>query len=184
MFSYHGLPMSQARAACSGECPVDRPGTCCQTLTQENRACYRAQCLETTRQLAARAGVTRHSTVFQSRLGRADWLGPQLDATLVELAKSGVKRVAVTCPAFVADCLETLEEVGQVSREKFLSAGGTHFELVPSLNADPRWAKAVAALVVAPPVLSPPKGAPVHPERVEGCLALRLRRGPRLRART
>ncbi len=147
VFSYHGLPMSQARAACSGECPVDRPGTCCQTLTPKNRACYRAQCLETTRQLAARAGVTTHSTVFQSRLGRADWLGPQLDSTLVELAKSGVKRVAVTCPAFVADCLETLEEVGQVSREKFLSSGGTHFELVPSLNADPRWAKAVAALV-------------------------------------
>ena len=147
VFSYHGLPYNQAKASCrDGECPVERPGACCERLTAANRTCYRAQCLATTRLLAQAAGVTQHSTVFQSRLGRAVWLGPYLDPSLEALAKAGVRRVAVACPAFVADCLETLEEVGLGSREVFLRAGGEALTLVPSLNAGADWAQTVTEL--------------------------------------
>jgi ferrochelatase len=148
VFSYHGLPHRQAKAACrDGACLVDQPDTCCETARPENRSCYRAQCLATSRQLARRAGVTAFSTVFQSRLGRSAWLGPSLDDALVALARQGLKRVAVACPAFVADCLETLEEVGLGAKDVFLREGGQSFVLVPALNADPRWVSGLERLL-------------------------------------
>lgn len=148
VFSYHGLPHRQAKAACrGGECTVDGPGACCEAPRPENAGCYRAQCTATSKRLAARANVTTFSTVYQSRLGRAAWLGPPLDATLEALARAGSRRVAVACPSFVADCLETLEEVGLASKDVFLRSGGESFALVPCLNADPRWIDGLAGLV-------------------------------------
>jgi ferrochelatase len=86
------------------------------------------------------------SVSFQSRLGRAKWIEPYTEARLDELAKSGVKRLLVICPAFVADCIETLEEIGDRGRKQFLAAGGEDLVLVPCLNDDPRWAQALADL--------------------------------------
>ncbi len=114
-----------------------------------NRHCYRAQCFATARALARRLGLGPEgwSISFQSRLGRTPWIQPYTDVVLPELAARGVKRLAVVCPAFVADCLETLEEVAIRGREQFLASGGESLTLVPSLNSHPAWVEAVVRLV-------------------------------------
>ena len=86
---------------------------------------------------------------FQSKMGRSPWLAPAADEVIVELAQKGVKRLAVLCPAFVADCLETLEEIGLRAKEDFLRSGGEAFKLVPSLNSSPRWVEAATRLIEA-----------------------------------
>ena len=149
LFSYHGLPERHMRKSdASGQHCLASAG-CCEALTDVNRHCYRAQCFATTRALAHRLGLSPegYTVSFQSRLGRTPWIHPYTDVVLPELAKRGVKRLAVMCPAFVADCLETLEEVGLRAREQFLASGGESLTLVPSLNAHPAWVDAVVRLV-------------------------------------
>ncbi|HEX5064341.1 MAG TPA: ferrochelatase, partial [Kofleriaceae bacterium] len=119
---------------------------CCDAITATNQGCYRAQCYATARELASRLGLTDYTVCFQSRLGRTPWIQPHTDVLLDELAKQGKKRLAVLCPAFVADCLETLEEIGIRAREQFKAAGGEELTLVPSLNATPAWVDAVCAM--------------------------------------
>ena len=87
------------------------------------------------------------TTSFQSRLKGASWIGPFTDDTLVALARRGVKRVAVACPSFVADCLETLEEIGLRGAATFRAAGGEHLELVPAANEDPAFIDELASQV-------------------------------------
>ena len=114
------------------------------------RDCYRAQCFATTRALAAALELEaeRHSISFQSRLGRIPWIRPYTDQVLPELASRGIRRLAVLCPSFVADCLETLEEIGLRARPRsFRAAGGEPLRLVPALNAHPSWAEAVAGMI-------------------------------------
>jgi len=148
LFSYHGLPERQIRRGdpSGGHC-LER-GNCCERVGAANRDCYRAHCYATTRALAGELGLApeSHSTSFQSRLGRTPWIRPYTDEVLVELADRGVKRLAVLCPAFVADCLETVEEIGIRGAEQWRSLGGEELRLVPSLNAEPRWVRAVAAM--------------------------------------
>ena len=109
---------------------------------------YHCQCHKTARLLAQRLGLTADAVqvTFQSRFGKAKWLQPYTEPTLQALAQSGVKRVDVMCPGFVADCLETLEEIAQEAREAFLHAGGEHFSYVPCLNDSPAWIAALTAL--------------------------------------
>jgi protoporphyrin/coproporphyrin ferrochelatase len=107
---------------------------------------YKDQCHATAKALVARLGIADHTVCFQSRLGRTPWIQPFTDKVLDEVAAKGVKRLAVMCPAFVADCLETLEEIGMRAREQFRAAGGEELVLVPSLNATPEWIDAVSAL--------------------------------------
>jgi ferrochelatase len=152
LFSYHGLPERQVKAAdpTRGHC-LAGPG-CCEAPPPEVLArCYRAQCLATTRALARSLalGPGTFSTSFQSRLGRTPWIRPFTDQVLPELAASGVKRLVVLCPSFVADCLETLEEIGIRGREQWESLGGAQLTLVPSLNSHPSWVEAVAAMIRA-----------------------------------
>ena len=151
LFSYHGLPERQVRAAdaSAGHC-LASPG-CCDAIARVNRDCYRAQCFATTRALAERLALPAdtHSTSFQSRLGRIPWIRPYTDEVLHDLASRGVARLAVLCPAFVADCLETLEEIGIRGREQWRAAGGEALHLVPSLNAQPAWISALADLLRA-----------------------------------
>jgi ferrochelatase len=149
LFSYHGLPERQIRKSDPGGAHCLRSATCCDRAVPENRHCYRAHCYATTRALAARLGLTadRHSVAFQSRLGRTPWIRPYTDLVLPELARAGKKRLAVLCPAFVADCLETVEEIGIRAREQWRGLGAEELLLVPSLNAEPRWVAAVADLV-------------------------------------
>jgi len=149
LFSYHGLPERQVKAAdpTGSRCLAD--AGCCDAIEEANRDCYRAQCFATTRALVADLGLapTHHTTAFQSRLGRTPWIGPHTDLLLPELAAAGHRRLAVLCPAFVADCLETLEEIGIRARQRWLELGGEEFRLVPSLNASPAWVEAVAQRV-------------------------------------
>jgi ferrochelatase len=111
---------------------------------------YHDQCMETARRVAARADVKAGNLVvtFQSRLGRAEWLQPYTEPTLVKLAKQGIKKVDVMCPGFVADNLETLEEIAQEARDAFLKAGGTEFNYVPCLNDQHEWMAALTHLAL------------------------------------
>ncbi|HTJ45540.1 MAG TPA: ferrochelatase [Kofleriaceae bacterium] len=147
LFSFHGLPERQiAKSDEHGGClATDR---CCDAPGPRLAWCYRAQSYATARSIAARLALPddRWSVSFQSRLGKVPWIKPYTDVVLDELAKKGVKRLAVVCPAFVADCLETLEEIGIRARAQFKDAGGDELALVPSLNAHPSWARALAAI--------------------------------------
>jgi len=149
LFSFHGLPESQIRASdpTHKHCLTDE--RCCDALGAANRSCYRAQCFATTRALAAALELEaeRYCVAFQSRLGRRPWIRPHTDARLPELAAQGAKRLAVICPSFVADCLETLEEIGIRAAEQWRELGGEELLLVTSLNAEPAWVEAVATMV-------------------------------------
>ena len=114
-----------------------------------NKNCYRAQCYFTAKAIARKLELKQETFTisFQSRLGRAKWIEPVTENVLRELARRGVKRVAVFCPSFVADCLETLEEIAIRLKESFLASGGESLRLVPSLNASPAWVDAVVGLV-------------------------------------
>jgi ferrochelatase len=107
---------------------------------------YHCECFKTARLLAEQLGLSKDQfkVTFQSRLGRAKWLEPYTEPTLIEMGKTGVKRVDVVCPAFTSDCLETLEEINQEAREAFLHAGGKDFHYIPCLNDDPAWITALS----------------------------------------
>jgi protoporphyrin/coproporphyrin ferrochelatase len=149
IFSYHGLPERQIlKASESYGASVCRLGECCNKITQHNQYCYRAGCLETTRQLvnALQLKEGGYTTSFQSRLNDK-WLKPYSDKVVEELAKKGAKRLLVFSPAFVADCLETTYEIGTEYDEIFRHNGGEKVTLVESLNADDHWIRAVAQIV-------------------------------------
>lgn len=109
---------------------------------------YHCQCLKTGRLLAEALGLSkdRYTITFQSRFGKAKWLEPYTEPTLVALAQQGVKRVDVVCPGFTSDCIETLEEIDQEAREAFVHAGGQVFHYIPCLNDTPDWIDAMARL--------------------------------------
>jgi len=111
---------------------------------------YQGQCVETARLLVEQLRIDAEHVVvtFQSRLGRAQWLQPYTEPTLVELARRGVKRVDVACPGFTSDCLETLEEIDQEARAAFLEAGGAEFNYLPCLNDQHEWIAALSALAI------------------------------------
>lgn len=149
LFSFHGLPERHVkRTDPTGKHCLQSAG-CCDKLVDANRDCYRAQCFATARSLAARLSlaVGGYTVSFQSRLGRTPWIKPYTDLVLPELAAQGRKRLAVFCPAFVADCLETLEEIGIRARDQWLSLGGESLTLVPSLNSSAPWVETVASMV-------------------------------------
>ena len=149
LFSYHGLPERQIRKADpTGSHCLQRPD-CCEVPSPAHAACYRHQCLATTRELAA--GLTiPHSTSFQSRLGRLRWLTPYTEEHLGQLAARGVQHLAVACPSFVADNLETLEEVGVRGEATFREAGGHRLTLIPCLNDRADWVDALAKWAALP----------------------------------
>jgi ferrochelatase len=111
---------------------------------------YHCECLKTARLLGERLGLGANELVvtFQSRFGKAEWLQPYTEPTLIELARQGVKHVAVMCPGFTADCLETLEEIDQEARQAFLDAGGAQFHYIACLNDSHPWIAALADLAV------------------------------------
>ncbi len=149
LFSYHGLPERQVRKSDPTGRHCLASSGCCDAIGAANRHCYRAQCYATSRALAAALGLSQgsFSTAFQSRLGRTPWITPHTDAVLPELARTGQKRLAVLCPSFVADCLETLEEIGLRAAEQWRTLGGEALELVPCANAHPAFVAFLAARV-------------------------------------
>jgi len=148
LLSFHGLPERHLRKSDSTGRHCLTRADCCDRIGPENQACYRAQCFASARALADRLGLSEGSwsVSFQSRLGRMRWIQPYTDVVLSQLAAEGKKRVVVFCPAFVADCVETLEEIGIRASQQFVAAGGERLTLVPSLNATPAWVDAVVAL--------------------------------------
>ena len=151
LFSYHGLPQRQLRKADAFNHCL-QSSDCCETLTDTNRFCYSAQCYATTRAIAAQLQLApeRYSVCFQSRLGRDPWTQPYTVRMIENLAKSGAKRLLVFCPAFTADCLETVIEIGSEYRDDFIKWGGEQIDLVESLNDKPAWAAAVSGYLREP----------------------------------
>lgn len=149
LFSYHGVPERHIRKSdvTKRHCQINN--TCCVTPSEAHDFCYRHQCLETTRQVAEVLGLEegKFSTSFQSRLGRDPWLQPYTDATIDGLAQKGIKKLAVVTPAFVSDCLETLEEIGMEAAESFKENGGEHFLSIPCLNDREDWVHTLTSWV-------------------------------------
>ena len=153
LMSFHGLPethIHRTDRSEEGRCLTDP--SCCAAIEARNEYCYRAQCYATARGLASRLNLEEgaYDITFQSRLGRRPWIKPFTDERVRALARSGCKRLAVICPSFVADCLETTEEIGMAARASFIEHGGEELTLVPCLNSDDRWVEAVASMVEEP----------------------------------
>ncbi|MCF5169073.1 ferrochelatase [Pseudomonas canadensis] len=149
LLSFHGLPERHLTKLDPTGQHCFKDADCCKNASPEVlKTCYRAQCFSVARDFAERLGLPedKWSVAFQSRLGRAKWIEPYTEARLEALAKQGVKKLLVMCPAFVADCIETLEEIGDRGLEQFREAGGEELVLVPCLNDDPQWAKALTTL--------------------------------------
>lgn len=146
LMSFHGLPERHVKRVGGEHCLADK--SCCNTITPTNRDCYRAQSFATARALAAKLGLHSHqySVSFQSRLGRTPWIQPFTDVRLEELPKEGKRNIAVVCPSFTTDCLETIEEIGLRGDETFRAAGGEQYVAIPCLNARESWAEAVVAI--------------------------------------
>jgi ferrochelatase len=151
VFSYHGLPELHITKADTTGTHCLKSADCCQRPSAAHATCYRHQVLRTTQLFVAATGLKpeQYSISFQSRLGRAKWLEPSTEQTLQRLAAQGVKHVLVLCPAFVTDCLETLEEIEIKGAELFKAAGGESLTLVPCLNAHPDWVHTVSQWVTA-----------------------------------
>ncbi|MGV6846638.1 MAG: ferrochelatase [Lutibacter sp.] len=142
LFSYHGVPERHIKKSdiTMSHCKINN--TCCNTPSKAHEFCYRHQCYETTKLVAKKLNLPEnfYSTSFQSRLGKDPWLQPYTDKTIENLAKKGVKNLAVVTPAFVSDCLETLEEIGMEAKSNFLENGGEKFNNIPCLNDRDDWA--------------------------------------------
>jgi ferrochelatase len=141
LFSYHGIPERHLRKADSSRSHCLTVPDCCTTCSAHHATCYRAQVFATTRALVARAGLPaeKFSVSFQSRLAGEPWLTPFTDKEFERFPREGKKRLLVLCPAFVADCLETLEEIRLRGKESFLAAGGESFAQIPCLNDQPPY---------------------------------------------
>jgi len=148
LMSFHGLPEEHVRRADPSGSLCLAKDSCCDDIGPANHFCYRAQCYATARKLAAALEIEEsYEVAFQSRMGRTPWIRPYTQTRLSEIHAGGVKRLAVLCPAFVADCLETNEEIGIRARDTWLALGGEDFLLVPSLNDHPAWATTVADML-------------------------------------
>lgn len=149
VFSYHGVPERHIRKSdvTKSHCKID--GTCCKTASAAHQFCYRHQCYETTRQVAEKLDLKEgtYFTSFQSRLGFDPWLQPYTDRTIERFGKEGIKKMAIVTPAFVSDCLETLEEIAMEGEEIFHEMGGKEFTTIPCLNDRDDWAHVVATWI-------------------------------------
>jgi protoporphyrin/coproporphyrin ferrochelatase len=149
LFSFHGLPERQVKKTdCSGTHCLSH-SECCKQVSLVNQNCYRAQCFRTAHLMAEHLQLSsqQFTVCFQSRLGKTPWIKPFSDQFYRDLPKQGIKRLAVICPSFVADCLETLEEVQIRGREEFVQNGGEDLKLVPSLNSSKIWVQSVVQII-------------------------------------
>ena len=149
LFSFHGLPLRHLKKSDYTGKWCQNDYSCCKELIDENRNCYSAQCYQTAKLLAKSLKIEEEnwSVSFQSRLGRDEWVKPYTEPHLKELAERGMKCVVVFCPSFVADCLETIEEIGISAAEHFKEYGGEELKLVPSLNNHPEWVRALTSII-------------------------------------
>lgn len=146
LFSYHGLPERQVDKVHGNKPCINY--NCEKEVTDKNKFCYRATCYATTRMVAERLGITErdYTVCFQSRLDQK-WVKPFSDEVVASCARKGMKKILVFSPAFTADCLETIIEIGEEYQEIFVANGGEKVQLVESLNDHPLWIKCLAALI-------------------------------------
>jgi ferrochelatase len=146
LFSYHGVPERHILKGDVTGRHCLKVENCCAVPSAAHEFCYRHQCFATTQLVVEKLNLPegKWSQSFQSRLGRDPWLQPYTAARLEALPKEGIKKLVVVCPAFVSDCLETLEEIAVEGKEIFLHAGGSHFEMIPCLNVHPMWVRTLA----------------------------------------
>jgi ferrochelatase len=147
ILSYHGLPERHlTKSECQAHCDHI---AACPAIDINNAYCYRAQCYQTSALIAEKLQwrADQYTVAFQSRLGRTPWIKPYTDVVLPELYQKGIKNVAIVCPSFVADCLETLEEINIRAREDWQKLGGNTFLFVPCINDHPLWVQALADIV-------------------------------------
>lgn len=148
LFSYHGIPARHLQKTDPTKSHCLKVENCCNAASPAHATCYRHQVFETTRLVTEKLGIpkSKYSLSFQSRLGKG-WLEPFTDIRLQELPKEGVKKLLIICPAFVSDCLETLEEIAMRGKEDFLAARGERYEMIPCMNTQDAWVKEVVSLV-------------------------------------
>lgn len=146
LFSYHGVPKRHIRKSdiTKSHCKMD--GQCCKTPSEAHQFCYKHQCHEVTRLIGEKLNLKEgtFSTSFQSRLGFDPWLQPYTDRTIEKMALEGTKKMAIVTPAFVSDCLETLEEIAMEGEEIFEENGGKDFTVIPCLNDREDWVKTLS----------------------------------------
>ena len=146
LFSYHGIPERHIRKTdvTKSHCKID--GSCCNTPSPAHEFCYRHQCYETTKQVVKLLGIPegKYSQTFQSRLAGDKWLTPYTDVEINKMPEKGIKKLAVVTPAFVADCLETLEEIAMEANHQFKEHGGEEFLAIPCMNDEDEWCSVVA----------------------------------------
>ncbi|GGD23193.1 ferrochelatase [Flavobacterium orientale] len=146
LFSYHGIPERHIRKTdvTKSHCKID--GSCCHTPSPAHEFCYRHQCYETTKQVVEFLGIPegKYSQTFQSRLAGDKWLTPYTDVEINKMPEKGIKKLAVVTPAFVSDCLETLEEIAMEANHEFKENGGEEFLAIPCLNDDDDWCKTLS----------------------------------------
>jgi ferrochelatase len=149
LFSFHGIPERHLKKSDPTHCHCLAKENCCEVPSPAHATCYRTQCFKTVQAFVAKVNIPagKFSVSFQSRLGKDPWLKPYTDLELAEFPKRGVKKLLVICPAFVSDCLETLEEIAIRGRETFLSAGGKEFAQIPCLNEHPLWLAALGKMI-------------------------------------
>ncbi len=148
LFSYHGVPARHIRKTDPTRSHCLNSADCCDTASPAHATCYRHQCFVTTKEMVRLLSIPegKYSNSFQSRLGKG-WLEPFTDVRLEEMPKEGIRKLLILCPAFVSDCLETLEEIAIRGREGFLNAGGESYAMIPCLNTHPLWVQALAGWV-------------------------------------
>ncbi len=149
LFSYHGLPFDQVKQSekhTPHNCEQDLP---CPIISDNNQGCYRAQCYATSRALAKALDLESDAyfVSFQSRVGMNRWIGPDTEGVLKKLIGMGKRNIIVVCPSFVADCLETIEEIGMRGQVLWQSLGGESLQLVPCLNDNIEWVKGFSKLL-------------------------------------
>ena len=148
LFSFHGLPQRQLIKCDHTHNYCLKVDDCCQTLNDTNKFCYSAQSHDTARLIAEKINIPKekYTICFQSRLGNDPWVQPYTSEVIAKLAKEGKKRLLVFCPAFVADCLETVYEVTEEYGDEFKALGGEHVQLVESLNDNPKFIEALEGM--------------------------------------
>lgn len=149
IFSFHGLPERHLRKSDTSHAHCLSTAGCCQNNHPAHATCYRSQCFKTVEKFTARAGLSpdNYLVTFQSRLGRDPWLRPYTEQTLDTLGRDGVGKLLVMCPAFVTDCLETLEEIAIRGKSVFEKAGGGSLTLIPCMNDHSAWIQFLAGKI-------------------------------------
>ena len=149
LFSFHGIPERHLKRSDPTGKHCLQSGDCCSRPSVAHETCYRHQCFQTMNLVADQLQIPKEkfSYSFQSRLGREQWLTPYTDFRFVEMPGEGIKRLLVICPAFVSDCLETLEEIEMRGKESFISAGGEFFEMIPCLNDSQLWVSTLSGWI-------------------------------------